>query len=330
MITMKISRRKALPLMASGILAPGYLLSSCGSSGISRIDRSINLPGSITFTSNRGGFWNIIVSDFNSEFPRKLTGDLGGDHKQACYSADGQKVYFASKPGGSWNIAVINDLTDPVGSYEVLVEEAGDQTFPILTPDGSKLIYLNEEAGQIKPDIYSYDLTGGTIEEIATGLNVKSMEFRPGTNTLFVIDGTLIKMVNIETGVVTQYMFGSEGGNAFQHSTFTFSGDGSMAYCSGLFLNALNYSLATWNIDNPQTITELLDVTGNAVNLWNELKWAEIDGDPYLLVSGKTDISAYQLKIGILDIRQASWTTRFMRGMQGDNVDPTWTLTEHF
>ncbi len=325
---MTISRRQALPLLGCSLSAPGLILSSCGSTGVELIDRTITLPGTVLYASSRGGKWNLIISDLNSDSVVKLTENIAGNHSRGIWSDDGQTVYLQSDQGDGWKIAVITDISDPAGSFTVLTDAEGEQTFPFLTPEGTKLVYLQKAVGATRPDIHLLDLTSGGDTVLATEINVKDMAFIPSSGDLLVVDGSRLKTIDLETGTVTRVTFVDTAANDFDQISVTVAADGT-GWCCGMELNRIVFTLGSFNSSSPGGIARRADDPTAGRNPWEDLHWCTIDGTPYLLVAGLPASGGSQRHIGYINLTNDAYSTRLLRLMVGDNRYPDWTAVVH-
>lgn len=331
------SRRVTLTLTAGLILALGYFFGGCGSTGTWEAERDIDIGGTIIFSSNRGGSWNLITSDFSGDHPNIITSDIAGEHRWGVWSDDGQSVYLSSKTADNWDLAVIDDVSDPSGTWELLLDATGDQMFPRLTPDETGIVYLHLPDGEYVPQINLFDIASETVTELTDPIDAGEMEvdftmrFIPGTNDLMYIDDNILYVVDIDTGTSEQYVFTTDAGNGFRHENFTLTGHNE-GFCSGVELNRTIFSLDRWDLTDPDVPEHLIDARkGSAVNFWFGMTWFEEGSDEYILLASKPDIGAYQRWVGVIDIGAESWTVRFVSGAKtADNVHPDWTSVVHY
>ncbi len=325
---MDLSRRRALPLMASGFLAPGFVLSGCAQSGIEVIDRSIDLPGTVLYSSDRDGAWDVIISDFNADSLLKVTGSLPGEQKHGIWGPDGETIYFSTFYSGSWRIGMITDISDASGTFTVLTGGAGQQTSPVINDAGTKLAYLDLTPTGQTPDLRIMDLATGTSTLLAANLNIKDMEFVPSSDDLIILDNKHIKVVDTSTGVVDQIQFSVEGANGFEHATFSFTAAGEI-YCSGVELNRTVYALGRFDYSVLDSITRLTEGTRSNVNSWQDMHCFAIDGEDHLLISAIPSAGGFENRIAVMKVGKDQYAILFMRRMEGKNHWPDWTAVEH-
>jgi len=319
--------RRALPLLISGIIALGTLGTGCGESGIEVIDRSIDLPGTVLYATDRDGSWNIYMSNFNSTQYLSLTGSIPGPQKEPCWDPDGEAIYFATEVSNQWHIATITDVDNAGATYAVLTDTTGQQTYPVVNGDGTRLVFLNMLPTGEVPDLWIMDLTTGAYTYLTSGLNIHDMEFVPGSSDLVVLDGNHLKVVDTTTGNVNQYIFDSEVAAAFRHASFSF-GTGTEIWCSGLELNRDVYTLGLFDYNGVAEIERVTDGGDETLtNFWKDISCFQIEGEDYLLVTSST---GFTNRVGVVKVDLEQYMTLYMRQMQGDNRWPDWTAVEHF
>jgi len=321
--------RRTLPCLTAGLIALGSIVSGCGDSGIEVIDRTIDLPGTVLFSSDRSGGWKVYMSNFNSTLYTAVTSTVSGEQKEAVWHPDGMGVYFTTEVGSSWRIATIDDVSNASATFQVLTDTTGQQTKPAVSSDGTRLAFLNLLPTSEVPDLWIMDLTTGDYEFLVAGLNTQEMKFVPGSTDLLVLDGNHLKVVDTDTGVVTQFAFDTEKDAAFRHASFNF-GAGGEVFCSGLEINRELYTLGLFDYNDPVEIERLTEGSRALVNSWLDLSSFRIDGEDFLLIAGTPSSGGFENRVGLIKVDTGEYLILFMRFMSGNNRWPEWTSVEHF
>ncbi|TET64738.1 hypothetical protein E3J48_00695 [Candidatus Aerophobetes bacterium] len=181
---------------------------------------------SLVFASDRIGVEKIFRVDLTRFAPKmQMTRGVGRD-KTPCYSPDGRKIVYSSRPATPLGLPYIwiinldtNDMTQYVSGYE-----------PSFSPDGKRVLFESKKAGN--SDIWILDLTTGDQVQITSD---PSDDFDPAWSP----DGELIAFASNRPGNSDIWVMKSDGSNLTRITTHpevdrypTWSADGDKIYFS--------------------------------------------------------------------------------------------------
>jgi Tol biopolymer transport system component len=121
--------------------------------------------GKLTFTRTVGGLSDVWVMDEDGQNQAVLAGDPATNQRASSFSADGERIVFATDlPGGSTGIVVMNvDGSDP----QLVTNDAHDVgPSPHFSPTGQQIVYVS--AGT-NPDIAIIDVDGQNQRPLTSG-----------------------------------------------------------------------------------------------------------------------------------------------------------------
>jgi dipeptidyl aminopeptidase/acylaminoacyl peptidase len=186
----------------------------------------------LAFVSNRGGAWNLSVSDEKGAEARRLA-DHAGEDRDPRWSPDGKSIAYLSRrePAETgWDLWVIRSAG---GEARRLTERALDEGDPRWSPDGTR-IALTLDGGRHGPRrIGIVTIEGGALVEILPR-EWKGDSFSPRWSP----DGKTIAFVSDERGKKSIFGVSATGGTPellvatdFELTEPAFSPDGrSLAY----------------------------------------------------------------------------------------------------
>lgn len=153
----------------------------------------------------------VFASDFNSgDFElytmlvdgsdvQRLTQNPGDD-VYPSYSLDGQWIVYMSQGENGWAVA----LSDINGrNQRLVVDQLGDETFPVFAPNGDTIIYQYAPPGG-NHDIYTISWTGGTPQQLTTNPSRDA-------NPVFSPDGRYIAFESNRNGNYEVYVMLADG-----------------------------------------------------------------------------------------------------------------------
>jgi Tol biopolymer transport system component len=164
-------RTRALALR----LALAVCVLSAAVSGFGAATAGATFPGAngqLTFTRTVGAFSDVWVMDADGQNQTVLANDPATNQRGSSFSADGERVVFATDlPGGSTGIVVVNvDGSDAT----LVTDDAGDFASPHFSPSGQQVVYQTR-AGT-NSDIAIVDVDGQNLTPLTSG---PDSEFNP-------------------------------------------------------------------------------------------------------------------------------------------------------
>ncbi|MEP7325752.1 MAG: LpqB family beta-propeller domain-containing protein, partial [Gemmatimonadota bacterium] len=111
--------------------------------------------GTIAFSSNRGGDFDLYLMDPDGTNLRRITSGLGADGDPA-WTPDGSHLVFTSARSGSSQIYSM--ATDGTG-LRPLTTAGGGNSAPAVSPDGRTIVFVSGRDGN--DEIYRMDIDGG-------------------------------------------------------------------------------------------------------------------------------------------------------------------------
>jgi Tol biopolymer transport system component len=139
----------------------------------------------IAFVGNTPIQSDIYVYDFDSKELANLTNDVFSDY-DPTWSKDGNTIYFASDRKNNLNSSTLspgfkiqNFETDEKGLYKLNVSnriivkvidfKGGEETSPVLTADGTNLLFISERNGI--SNIYAMNLQTDSVKAITNSIS---------------------------------------------------------------------------------------------------------------------------------------------------------------
>lgn len=328
----KMNRREFLPLAGAGAILAPTILSACSVTGPEELEP---IPGTVAYSTNMRGKWDIIVSDMQSEIVHEVTKDIPGNHQHPVWGSDGT-LYFDSNDGEIYydkgSATVINSVSniiDPQGSIETIIGGEGRASIPELV-DGKIVHYFKADRWAQTSSIRSYD--SGTITDLAeiTG-TVSEMTLVPGTQKMLVLAGKL-HTLDLESGSYDPHTFdlppGSENYNVAGWESVAVASDGT-AYAAAQRPERRFYHVYSWDFNNPTNVVSKRTMIVPDMSQWYDFRVVSVRGEDYLFMSYMADVS-YNKKhfiasILVEDIQTPAWTPRMMSSQQGKgNRSPSW------
>jgi len=341
-MTNMMNRREFLPLAGTGAILAPTILTNCSPP---TLPDPVSFPGTIAFQRVTSYSSHIYIMDWSAETQVNLTEDIPGFHGRPFWSQDGSKLYFDSEVNGKNSIYRLNDLTDPAGSLEEVVSEAGHQYHPIIHQDDNLLVYSHKyNNGDAYGCLAAVDLDTGQVISITdnsverTGDNSRSVDkaFLPGERSVFFTGYQDTGTYDPDTGAVEQLIWASNPDDTFLHSV-AFTSDGSIGYGVGL-TNGGTFREIFVEIDllNDNGMRRLWIGSKTNTRERQMIDLVESSDNKVFLCSRRQAASTYSggangpWKIGYLKLdknKQVS-TARF-DNMDGDNYWPRFTPIEY-
>jgi len=339
----KMKRREFLPLAGAGAIMAPTILSSCSTS---TGPGKLSIPGTIAFerdTAYEGGDRDVWIMDWTTETQINLTADIPGSHGRPYWSQDGTALYFDSVVDGKSFIQKMNDLTDPVGSLEVIVNEAGHQLYPIVHPDGNLLVYSQMDSLNVlsSSSIVAYDMSLGqeisrteeNVVRVINNNNPNDRAFIPGERNVICTGVPSVGIFNSDTGEIEPYEFDDTHHSNISIHSVAITSDGLTAYGLG----QTNFDrILRWNTQPGSRYIETLDSTqGGKIRMLADL--IESPEETVMLSGcrlGYVSSTSYW-KIGYTDVSKPGnrsgqrFSTASFNNMTGSNYYPRHTFTEH-
>ena len=110
--------------------------------------------GLIAFSARIENNWDIYALDPATRERTRLTADPAEDRYPA-FSPDGQRLAFASRRSGHWNLYVLS----ADGQIAQLTDHPAYDGAPAWSPDGTKIAFESMRSGDL--DVWVVDLSGG-------------------------------------------------------------------------------------------------------------------------------------------------------------------------
>jgi len=345
-MTNKMNRREFLPLAGAGAVLAPTIIAGCSTS---TEPDPLSIPGTIVFerdASYESDNRNIYIMDWSTETQINLTADLPGSQGRPFWSPDGLKLYFDSIVDGNCAICRINDLTDPSGSLETIVDEEGHQTYPIVHPDGNLLVYsqTNNLDKLTSGIMVAFDMNSGQelsrteaqVGRVLDNNKPNDRAFIPGERKVIVTGAPNVGIFDPDTGTIETYEFNSIRYSAMVIHSVAITSDGLTAYGLGLDTHD---RILRWGTQPGER-----NVVGLARNLQIGARMRimadliELPGEYILLSSCRPAYvvsSTDPWKIGYTklgkssDIANNSANTILFDNMLGSNYWPRFTMVEH-
>lgn len=331
----KMNRREFLPMVGVSLVSTPFLLSSCDSGGTTSIDKTIDLPGTVVFSSSVSGRWHIYASDFNSETILNITGAMSGNHRHPVFGSDGS-VFFDSNNGTNWgddgtlsSINMVRDLNNPQTSLETLIS-GGYNMMPEFI--NSELVYIDADNSNNKV-IRAYD-SGSNTELAITSGAIKNYQHIPATNSAIVTSSVGLHVLDLSGPTYEAYGFGNVPISSIPESIeFTTIDNSHNAFCTGVRPTSdFFYAFYTWDFDNPFTPSRRASASEPQAHKWYDLRCKLINGENYLLFSyqgsfiGTGDKEAAVIMTRDI-LNNLDWTPSSME-QAGNNRWPDWVDIE--
>lgn len=116
--------------------------------------------GTISFTSNRTGNFNIYLIDTNGENLQSLT-NHPADEYDPTWSPDGRFLAYTSNRDGNLQIYVMDVLEK---KHRRLTRHRNHDLHPVWSPDGQWIAFVSNREGN--PDIYKMDTNGKSLHRL--------------------------------------------------------------------------------------------------------------------------------------------------------------------
>lgn len=118
--------------------------------------------GSMLFSSNRDGNYEIYEHDYSTGHERRLTQDSGSD---LCPRLSNGRVVFFSNRDGNWEIYMMkSDGTD----VQRLTNSSGSDLSPNWSPDGTRIVFESDRDGN--SEIYTMAADGTDVRRLTNDL----------------------------------------------------------------------------------------------------------------------------------------------------------------
>ncbi|MFC1629015.1 hypothetical protein ACFL3H_07875 [Gemmatimonadota bacterium] len=331
----KMNRREFIPLAGAGAILAPTILSACSVAGPGDPEP---IPGTVAYSTDRRGKWDIIVSDMQSETVLEITKDTPGNHRHPVLGPDGE-LYFDSDDGvnkyDEGTTSVINrisNLRDPQGSMETIIATEERTSIPELV-DGKIVHYSKVDKWSPTANIRSYD--SGTITNLAeiSGI-VSEMKLVPGTQKMFVLTGGL-NTLDLESGSYDRYLFnlspGSEDYNVAGFESVAVASNG-RAYSAAARPERRFYHIYSWDFNNPTNVSDEVSMVVPDLSQWYDFRVESVRGEDYLFMSYMPDVSyskRYTISVApVEDFKGVRMTPRIVPSQPGNNRSPSWIATD--
>jgi dipeptidyl aminopeptidase/acylaminoacyl peptidase len=184
-------------------VGPGHAVVSAAAPWGKTVSADIYVTADLLVASNRSGAFGLY--QVRSESPDSLLPLLvdGGGNVQGVRSPDRTRIAFSSTRGGSYDLYVM----DADGrNARRLTQDAGAETEPVWTPDGSRIIYTRTPVKGISQ----------LVSVRADGTDPRPLTASTGGNSSPDVsaDGRRIAFVSSRDGNPEIYEMGVEGGEA--------------------------------------------------------------------------------------------------------------------
>jgi uncharacterized protein YjdB len=184
-------------------VGPGHAVVSAAAPWGKTVSADIYVTADLLVASNRSGAFGLY--QVRSESPDSLLPLLvdGGGNVQGVRSPDRTRIAFSSTRGGSYDLYVM----DADGrNARRLTQDAGAETEPVWTPDGSRIIYTRTPVKGISQ----------LVSVRADGTDPRPLTASTGGNSSPDVsaDGRRIAFVSTRDGNPEIYEMGVEGGEA--------------------------------------------------------------------------------------------------------------------
>ncbi len=164
---------------------------------------------SVAFYSDRDGFKELYLMDYDGWNQRRITG-----HRSTTlspdWSPDGQEIAYVSYFGGQPGIYRVQLSS---GAKSPVVTDGSLNASPAWSPDGSKLAFARSVRGNT--EIFVSDLASGTLRRLTDSSGID-------TNPAFSPTGREIAFTSSRGGTPQIYVMDAEGANLRR---LTFEGD---------------------------------------------------------------------------------------------------------
>jgi len=297
-----------------------------------------DLPGTVVYTSDRDGNWNIYISRFDSEEATCITPNSTADNSYPLWIDNGHKLVFISDDGSNSRLYRMNDLSNPEGSLESLVELEGNKAFPELSPDGSYILFFNKGLTDTQHRLYKLILDTGQLSVVSDDMGMSQMRFIGEDRlAIWVINGPLSEL-DLNSGSIEEYVYNHEQlDNWGTVSALDVSERSGRAY--GAVSRTEYYTrniLVTWNyhIHSGYTWLSQASTTIQVIDSWRDFRIIDMGSDrEYYLHSTKVgDVytaSSWKIALGECEGAIAISGKKTLEDMAGDNRHPDWTDVEH-
>jgi Tol biopolymer transport system component len=195
-----VTRPRLLALAASAMLV----------FGLGAPPAKATFPGAnglVTFTKTAGPSQDIWLMDPDGQNQTPLTTDLTTDQFASSFSADGERVAYATRlPGGRMGVVVSGvDGSNPT----LVTDDAGSFPSPHFSPSGEQIVY---QTGSTDPDISIIDVDGQNGHPLTGG---SAYDFEPS----FSPDGRQIVFSRYNGSSIDIWAMDADGQNQVQLTT---------------------------------------------------------------------------------------------------------------
>ena len=128
----------------------------------------------IVFTSDRGSKPHLYVMNADGSKTERISFGKGA-YTTPVWSPRGDLIAFTKQQGGKFSIGVMR--TD--GSGERILSQSYLEEAPTWSPNGRVLMFFRESRKGNDAKLYSVDLTGHNLREVATPMNASDPAWSP-------------------------------------------------------------------------------------------------------------------------------------------------------
>ncbi len=157
----------------------------------------------ITFMSDRDGNWELYTMTPSGSNIRRLTNTTFNEGWPS-WTPDGQQIVFSSDRTGQseiyimrWDGSDVRQLTDRPDTYD---------TYPFISPDGTKIAFSSQVTEVNEGEIYVMDLDGQNLTRLTS---TAALNYDPSWSP----DGSKIVFVSDRDGNDNIYVMNADGSN---------------------------------------------------------------------------------------------------------------------
>jgi TolB protein len=190
----------------------------------------IHHSGNLLFVSQRDGNSEIYSVSASGTNLTRLTTQSGSDDAPIWSATIGKVIFSTERDGGTEVYTMNADGSNPAnvaGNDEIyamnadgsgkirLTNQAGVDTEPSLSPDGSKVIFLSTRDGNA--EIYRVDVTGSDLMRLTTSVGASSFDGR----AVWSPDGSKIGFISDRSGASEVYVMNPDGSTPIRLTTYS-------------------------------------------------------------------------------------------------------------
>ncbi len=124
------------------------------------VPESAGAVGQIAFSSDRGGNWDVYVTNADASVLNHVTYDAVAEGAPS-WSPDGLRITYHTYRDGNWEIYVIN--ADSSGKRRLTDNDANDE-HPSWSPDGQRIVFHSYRDGNA--EVYAMNVDGSGVTRL--------------------------------------------------------------------------------------------------------------------------------------------------------------------